>query len=395
MPDDAGFTKQFSPVGGGFAPIWVDDSGWDESAIPARNWVAPGYLLRGHVTAVVGPPGVSKSTLMIAYAVALALNIQLHGLRPAGACRVMIYNAEDDQDEQRRRLSAILTSHGRRPEHVASNILRVGPAGAATLLTRDPDSGEILNTPAMTALVDAIERHRPDVLILDPLSEMHSEEENANVAMREVVAIFRKLAKAHDLALVLVHHTRKGPVTPGDMDSGRGASSISGAARIVLTVAGMTEDEAKAFGLPADHRKHFFRVDGAKSNYAPLADAEWFERCQYQLENGDGVAIPKPWQPPTDAANLETTVAIEAAVAVGSGVGPWSIKLSDDPRSIRRLLEQHGIRTPKGQRDTVAGMLSKGFVEAEYKNHNRVKAKGLRAPDGRPASVLWQEVAAQ
>ncbi len=390
MPDDAGFSKQFS-AGSALAPIWVDDSGWDESTIPTRNWVAPGYLLRGHVTAVVGPPGVSKSTLMIAYAVALALSIQLHGLRPAAACRVMIYNAEDDQDEQRRRLSAILTSHGRRPEHVASNILRVGPSGAATLLTRDPDTGELLNTPAMTALVDAIERHRPDVLILDPLSEMHSEEENANVAMREVVAIFRKLAKAHDLALVLVHHTRKGPVTPGDMDSGRGASSISGAARIVLTVAGMTEDEAKAFGLPADHRKHFFRVDGAKSNYAPLADAEWFERCQYQLENGDGVAIPKPWQPPSEVVSLDTRMAIDRDVEAGSTAGPWSPKLSGDARSVRQVFERHGIRTPIRQKEELAGLFARGFTEAAFKRANRSVATGMRGSAGQPESASWVE----
>ncbi len=393
MPDDAGFTKQYSASSTAPSPIWVDDLAWDESAIPPRDWVAVGYLLRGHVTVVQGPPGVSKSTLMLAYAVALALTAELHGLKPRGPARVMLFNAEDDRDEQRRRLSAILTSHGKRPEHVATNILRVGPAGAATLLTRDPDTNEMLQTPAMTALVEAIEIHRPDVLILDPLSEMHSEEENANVAMREVVAIFRKLAKAHRLALVLVHHVRKGPVVPGDMDSGRGASSIVGAARIVLTVAAMTEDEARAFGLPPDHRKHFFRVDGAKSNYAPLAGAEWFERCQYALENGDGVAIPKPWEPPSNSVDLETKQAVEVAVARGSTAGPWSAKLSDDGRSVRRLFVQHGITSMIGQRKALEDLYASGFVLAEFrKPGNRSVAQGLRSPAGLPDQALWTDI---
>ena len=75
MPDGEGFTV------GDASSTWFADGDWSEADIPARSWIAPGYLLRGTVTLVVGPGGVSKSTLMIAYAVALALEVGLHGQR--------------------------------------------------------------------------------------------------------------------------------------------------------------------------------------------------------------------------------------------------------------------------------------------------------------------------
>ena len=86
--------------------IWTAVDGWTEALIPARPWIAPGYFLRGSVTTIVGPGGVSKSSLLIAYAVSLALGRVLHGMRPRGfsddkaapPVRSLLYNVEDDQD---------------------------------------------------------------------------------------------------------------------------------------------------------------------------------------------------------------------------------------------------------------------------------------------------------
>ena len=217
-----------------------DSSAWDPADIPPRAWIAGGYLLRGSITLVIGPGGVSKSTLCVAYAAGLALGLPVNGMQPSEPLKVMMLNAEDDQDEQRRRLTAVLTSMGRTPADVAGLIARVTPTGIGTLLERNPDldvPGIVRLTEAMLALIDEIRAFRPD-LILDPLAELHVVDENDNVSMREVVAAFRKLAVDHSLALVLVHHVRKGPSGAGDMDTARGASSVVSAARVVLTVTG-------------------------------------------------------------------------------------------------------------------------------------------------------------
>ena len=385
MPDASGYHVR--------AAITCETDEWDENDISPRDWIARGYYLRGAVTVVIGPGGVSKSTLMVGHAAGLALGVSVHGMRPAGPCRVMIYNVEDDHDEQKRRFSAVLTSMGRTPADTGRRIARVMPTGAGTLLMRNPDpvrGSALIATPAMAQLLHEIEEFRPDLLILDPLAELHGEDENANVALREVVAYFRKLAVDYRLALVLVHHTRKGPADPGNMDTARGASSVVSAARVVLTVSTMDEAAAERLGIGPDQRRHFFRLDGAKSNYAELTDAEWFERRSYTVGAADdSVAVPVPWEPPSAAVSLETRLAIERAVEQGSPLGPWSAKLSKDQRSIRNLFEQHGIRTTRAQQDQLNALFSRGFVDAGFNKANRGPAMGLRSPDGQPAAANW------
>lgn len=367
-------------------PLTLRSGSWSERDIPPRDWIAKGYFLRRTVAVMIGAGGSSKSTLALGYAAGLAFGKSVHGMVPARPCRVMLYNVEDDMDEQERRLSAILTRMGKSPRDVAEKIVRVAPKGAGHLFYRDPTAGNTLNgTPTLEALDQALDTFRPDVLFLDPFAELHTDDENSNVGMREVVAELRRMAVRHDLALVLVHHTSKGPKTPGDMDSARGASSVVSAARVVLTVSTMDESAAESFGISADSRRHYFRVDGAKSNYAELTEAEWFERQSYELENGDTVAVPVVWEPPSTAVNLETKAKIEAAVTTGSGAGPWSPKLSSDTRSIKRLFDQHGIKANRAQKAALADLLDSGFRLQSFRNSvNRRSAQGIRAPNGRP-----------
>ena len=372
-------------------PIWSDSDGWSEGAIPPRPWITRGYLLRGAVSVISGASSVSKSTLAVGYAVSLALHRPLNRFLPLMPCRVLTYNVEDDAAEQRRRFSAVLRQFDATPSDLAGKVMRVGPNDVGTLIARDPDTRVLVLTAAMVELQRLIVEFKPHVLILDPLVELHTEEENDNTALRSIMAQFRTLATQHEMAVAIVHHARKGAsqAAPGDTDTLRGASSIVGAARIVVTVAGMTEDEGKAFGLGSDERRSFFRVDSGKSNYSRLHEAEWFERVEYELDNGDLVAAPVAWQPPQDAVSLDVRAAIEADIAIGSPAGPWASKLSKDDRSVRQLFTRHGITTLAGQHTLLAELHAAGFETATYKRANRSTAQGLRTADGRPTAVTW------
>ena len=397
MPDASGFTIKEPSTR---APVWVESDGWSEGAIPPRPWIARGYLLRGAVTVISGASSVSKSTLAVGYAVSLALHQPFNRFAPLMACRVLTYNVEDDAAEQRRRFSAVLRQFDATPSSLAGKVMRVGPNDVGTLIARDPESRTLVLTAAMVELQRLIVEFKPDVLILDPLVELHAEEENDNTALRSIMAQFRTLAANpvpgdpdHKMAVAIVHHARKGASqsTPGDTDTLRGASSIVGAARIVVTVASMTADEGKAFGLPEDVHRSFFRVDSGKSNYSRLHEAEWFERTEYELDNGDLVAAPVAWQPPQDAVSLETRAALELGIEAGSSEGPWSAKLSSDARSVKHLFERHGIASPAGQRTALLILAQAGFKTASYKNEGRRIVQGLRAPNGSPAAFNWVE----
>lgn len=373
-------------------PLVIDDQDWEETDIPPRPWVASGFLLRGAVTVVVGAPASGKSSLMVGWAASLALGEEYGRLIPDRRMKVMTYNVEDDRDEQRRRFSAALRFMGKRPADLNGYVTRIGTETIGTLLEQNKDSKEMYDTPAMMQMEREIKQRRPDVLMLDPLVELHEAEENDNTAVRKVMAHFRALAIRYDMAVVLLHHTRKGvAAAPGDPDVARGASAVVGAARIVLTVNVMSDAEASNFGLKADYRRFFSRVDGAKINAAPIGKEEWFERQSYDLANGDRVAVMKPWIPPHDSVSVEQMETIQAGLAQGSPTGPWSPKLSKDARSVRRLLMDNGVTTAEGQRKVLDELFCAGFGIGTFRRKNRATAQGIKTSEGKPSNVEWIE----
>src|SRR5271168_1670491 len=102
--------------------IWVEDEGWAEVDLPRRPWVARGYALRDAVTVVAGPPSAMKSSLMLAWAAAVALGRPHGDFQPTETGTVVVYNVEDDRIEQRRRLSAVLRQFDAIPVDIAGRI---------------------------------------------------------------------------------------------------------------------------------------------------------------------------------------------------------------------------------------------------------------------------------
>jgi hypothetical protein len=370
------------------ASLWVDDDDWIEADLPRRPWLVPGYALRGAVTILSGPGGVAKSSLTAAWCVAVATGRPIGGFAPMHPGRALLMNVEDDAIEQRLRLSAILRQTGAEPMALKGRLIRVGPDKVGTLIEREPMSGRAFMTPAMERIEELIEDYTPDLVVFDPLVELHNVEENDNGALRLVMATFRSIAKRHNIAIVIVHHSKKGTsAIAGDADTLRGASSIVGAARIVLTATGMTKDEADGFGFSASQAKHYFRVDGAKANYSALADTEWFERFPYLLDNGETVIAPVPWTPPRAAATEGVIEAVLADIASGSADGPWSPQLGPNLRSIRHVLVRHGVAGTSQQSRLLAELTgSHGVTVAHFIGADRKPAKGLRTAEGLPAA---------
>jgi hypothetical protein len=326
--------------------LWIDDDTWDEIELPRRQWIAPGYALRGAVTVITGPPSALKSSLMLAWACAKVLH-RAHGeFAPIEPATVIIYNVEDDQIEQRRRLSAVLRQFDAVPADIAGRVIRTGPSGIGMLFERDA-LGMISPTAAMSRLRRLIVDRQPAMLIADPLAELHNTEENDNTAVRSIIAAFRAVAVEFNIAVILVHHTRKGEVHPGDPDSARGASAIIGAARIVKTLVGMSEQDADALGMSADRksRSAYVRLDDAKQNYAGIGDAIWYEKALYRLDNNEVVAAAVPWKAPDVWASLTPTVAHAILDDIDAGIDGGKRKYTDhngaEDRAAWRVVQRH------------------------------------------------------
>jgi hypothetical protein len=391
FPDLTGSREAITPVSKPLA-LWHSDDDWTEAAIPPRPWIAKGYILRGSCSALAGAGSAGKSSLLKAWGVALVLNRPYGRFRGVGPCRVLTYNVEDDLDEERMRLSSILRWFGATPGDLKGKLRVVGPNDIGTLVERDPDTGRLRTTNAMGALEEMIEDFKPDVLMLDPLVELHTAEENDNTGLRSVIAHFRTLAKRHKIGLVIAHHTRKGTTIPGDPDAIRGAGSIVGAVRVAMTVCTMSAEEAKAFGIPEAGRKHYFRVDSAKANYTPSGEANWFEKVAYELDNGEDVAAAIPWDPPDDAINDIIMDGIKAAVTKGINGEPYTFSHQASPRALKQLCVKHEVTTAEGQKRVKAELEAAGFVTAKYRRKSdRREASGIRSPDLLPSDVQWLE----
>jgi hypothetical protein len=312
----------------GKSPLWVDRAAFNAAAIPRRPWAVPGYLMRGSVTVLSGQGAGGKSSLVVRWTINAATGQAIGQFIPSATLKVVNYNTEDDRDEQQRRYSAALKASGHDPD-VMQDIIRCGPEDVGTLFERDQATGRITPTAAMAQLEELCVTTEADVLFCDPLAELHNAEENDNTAMRAVVAAFRSLAKRLNIAVVILHHDRKGNSSPGDMDRVRGASAISGAVRVMLTLTTMTEEEADKLGIPPEERRRHFRIDGAKSNYAPTQEAEWWRLAAYEIENGEQIAACMPWQAPSPWAGLQwdqiTKIIAEIEAGPGRAGALWMV----------------------------------------------------------------------
>jgi RecA-family ATPase len=114
-----------------------------------------------------------------------------------------------------------------------------------------------------------IEQRKIDLIGLDPFVKLHAMEENDNTAMDFVRDLLVQLAIEYDIAVDAPHHTRRGALIPGDPDSGRGATGIPNAGRLVYTLTRMSAEEAERFGKSAIERHDYVRLDSAKVNIAP------------------------------------------------------------------------------------------------------------------------------
>lgn len=360
----------------------------DEAKIRPRTYVVPRYLLRGVVTELIGPSSAGKSQLTVAWGVAMGLCRDFGDFKPVRAMRIAMFNAEDDLDEQQRRVAAALRLFGATKADLGGRLRLLNPARTGMLMQIDPETRKLRHTPLMAELLDMSEKFMPDLIILDPLVELHDAQENDNTALRHIIAELRIIARERDIAILLLHHTPKGDPRPGDPDAGRGASAIGGVVRKAYTLYEMTEAEAAAWKTASP--RFYFRLDGAKANYDAKAATHWFERVPITLDNGDVTATAQPWHPPSEAITNAVVDQLLDMVAAGDHGRPWSIRLGAYDRSIGKALASIGIGSRRAQEAAIAALLGCGCVEMAWKKHNYAKAMGLRHPDGRPA-VEWSE----
>jgi RecA-family ATPase len=165
---------------------------------PELRWLVNHLWSQDAVGIVGGEPKCCKSFLALDLAVAVAAGVPcLRRFAVPNPGRVLLYAAEDAPDIVRRRLEGIAVAAG-----VALRDLDIQVITAPTLR---------LDFPAdRIALQEAVARLQPKLLILDPFVRLHRIDENASGEVAPLLAYLRELQRRYALAVLVVHHAKKG-----------------------------------------------------------------------------------------------------------------------------------------------------------------------------------------
>lgn len=309
-------------------PIHATPFSWLEPAsIPMRRFIYGTHYIRQFVSLDVAPGGVGKSTLVIAEALAIASGEPILGQRVHERGRVWYFNGEDPMDEINRRVVASVKHYRLTPESLAGNLFLDSGRSQPIVIAHQTRDGALIQEPVIGAVVEAIERNKIDVMILDPFVSTHQVSENDNNAIERVAKTWAHIADITGCAINLVHHSRKTGGNEVSVEDGRGASALVSAARSARAFNQMTDAEAAKAGV--DNRRSYFRVDNGKANLAPPSDAaSWFHLVSVPLGNGAGgtdgdmVGVVTQWEWPDHIAEISVDQLRAAQREVASG-GQW------------------------------------------------------------------------
>jgi hypothetical protein len=164
----------------------------------ARRWLVEHLWSDEAVGIVGGEPKCCKSFLALDLAVAVASGVpcvRRFGVQRTG--RVLLFAAEDALHVVRQRLVGIALAAGC---VLADLDIQVITAPSVRLdVERDRD-----------ALTETVDKLRPRLLVLDPFVRMHRIDENLSGEVAPLLAYLRELQRRFHVAVVLVHHARKG-----------------------------------------------------------------------------------------------------------------------------------------------------------------------------------------
>jgi RecA-family ATPase len=181
---------------------------------PELRWLVTDLWSHDAVGIVGGEPKCCKSFLALDLAVAVAAGVPcLRRFVVPDAGRVLLYAAEDAPAIVRRRLEGIAAASG-----VALIDLDIQVITAPTLrLDLEADRRSLAQT---------VLELKPRLLILDPFVRLHRIDENASGEVAPLLAYLRELQRRYALAVVVVHHAKKGAARARGGQALRGSSEF-------------------------------------------------------------------------------------------------------------------------------------------------------------------------
>src|SRR5512135_2957887 len=205
-----------------------------------RRWLVEGLWAEQAVGIIGGEPKCCKSFMALSLGVAVASGKPCLGRfavpRPG---KVLLYPAEDALSTVRRRLEGICASQDIDFETLPFWVI------TAQRLRLDVAADR-------AALESTIKELQPKLLILDPFVRLHSTDENASGEVSTLLEHLRQLERTYNLAVALVHHSKKGASRKRPGQALRGSSDLHAWGDSNLYLARPEEDSE--IQLTVEHR---------------------------------------------------------------------------------------------------------------------------------------------
>lgn len=204
-----------------------------------QRWLIEGLWSAEAVGIVGGEPKCCKSFLALDMAVAVAGGVPCVRRFPTTQRgRVLLFAAEDSLPVVRQRLVGIAAACGLSLESLDIHVI------VAPVVRLDVDLD-------CARLEDTVRTLRPTLLVLDPFVRLHRIDENVSAEVAPLLDFLRGLQRRHQVAVVLVHHARKGAAHMRAGQALRGSSELHAWGDSNLYLRRNAEDELQ---LTVEHR---------------------------------------------------------------------------------------------------------------------------------------------
>lgn len=179
-------------------------------------------LTAGGILQLTGAGKIGKSMLLLNIAYGLALGRDILGFGISKPRRVLYLNGENSQGTMQGRFTLLRDYFCIDEEQTIKIRENLQFCSVALLLPKSEALAEIRGNLAEI---------RPEVIILDPLKNFFSGEENSSDSMRDFMAAIRKLILEFNVTVIILHHTGKKQNEDG-FYSGRGSSLLADDAEV-------------------------------------------------------------------------------------------------------------------------------------------------------------------
>lgn len=182
---------------------------------PSERWLVEDLWVERAAAVLGGPPKLGKTWLAVDLALSVASGtavLDRYAVRRPGP--VLFFAAEDSREHFKERFSGIARRRGLSLGALEVHFLEV----ARLRLDEEEDRLRLLSTVAHI---------RPRLLVIDPFVRAHAADENSASEISRLLAFLRSLERDQELAILIIHHTRKAGASSTHRGQGlRGSSDI-------------------------------------------------------------------------------------------------------------------------------------------------------------------------